>query len=112
AKPGDSYYPFQFIVSTMTIVKVLRGEAIAGENVEVYPADFDSQVELHRKYYLEGISKSPIYQKYEPVSRPQEGEQYIVFLRRTKDGHWSFFCLGAGEGLDQLSTITELLKSR
>lgn len=105
-KLTKSYPPFQFPVATYVVVKTLRGEGpAAGSEIEVYPADFDRRLDLHRRYVIDGMSKSPIYRTYKPTSYQPDDDVFILFLRNTADGHLSFFCLGSMEGMEYEARI-------
>ncbi len=83
--PDQKAPPFQRVQHRYVVDEVLRGAAILkGRTILVDEANFSEQLELHKRYYLEGTSKSPIYDRYAP-RRPARGPRSILFLRGNDD---------------------------
>lgn len=85
------YPPYTRTVSRYLVTRALKlpaGEKLPAKPIEVVGANDASQLELHRRYYVEKVSKSPIYDSYEsPTSRKAgAAPEAILFLRpqRTK----------------------------
>ena len=86
APDPEKHPPFRAVVSHFGLVEILYSD----RKVEL-PAKLSivsplvgSQFDLHRRYYLEGLSKSPIYQRYEAKGDPmrlEPGAEVILFLR-------------------------------
>ena len=84
-KPDQKAPPFQRVQQRYVVDEVLRGAAtLKGRTILVDEANFSEQLELHKRYYLEGTSKSPIYDRYAP-RRPARGPRSILFLRGNDD---------------------------
>lgn len=81
----------------------------SGKTIEVDAADFDTRLIVHKRYYLEGVRKIPIYTYYSPQKAPAEGA-VIVFLSGSSDG-WEFAAAGAIEHLDTRKAVEALLKA-
>lgn len=80
-----------------------------GDVVEVEAADADSQLTLHKKYYVEKVSKSPIYPRYTPPLEESAVPSRILLLRRRGDG-LRFAISGGIEILERRDAVEALLK--
>lgn len=108
----EKYPPYTRIRSRYVVKEVLhsRGAKLeAGKTIEVDAADFDTRLTVHKRYYLEGLRKIPIYTYYSPQKEPAEGAA-IVFLSGSSDG-WEFAAAGATEHLDTRAAVEALLKT-
>lgn len=91
------------------VLKNERGKLAEGAIIEVDLADFDTRLTVHRRYYLEGLRKIPIYSYYTPSPAPDAGAVgSIVFVQHSGDG-WEFTASGAIEPAGMRSTIEALL---
>jgi len=102
-KPRDPrrYPPFQFVIHEYEVVKVLKGDDLRpGKRLRVYPADYDTELSVHRNYHVKGISKHWISRGYEPKQPPTgtSTESLVVFLDRS-GARWSFAAEGAVESM-------------
>ncbi|MEW5740019.1 MAG: hypothetical protein AB1938_13890 [Myxococcota bacterium] len=112
---GGKHPPYERTQHRLVVKEVLSNRAgtklPVGKTIEVDVGDYDTRLTVHRRYYLEGVRKSPIYSYYRPApvvdggaSSPQE----IVFLVRSGDG-WEFTASGARERLERRAAIEALL---
>lgn len=83
--PNGPVPPYQTHVDRMRVVEVLRapaGTLKAGQEVEVGPPEMDDQLHMHRRYHVEGVSKSPMFGRHESGLPPEATRgRHIVFLR-------------------------------
>jgi len=103
---GYSEHPF-------SVSAVLKGELRASEKETLWVAgaNLEQQFGLHKRYYLEKISKSPIYSRYEPKRAPGEGAR-VLFLRRTEfrgAPKVAFTVAGASEHVEARAAVEALL---
>lgn len=112
-KGGSSEkYPAYTRIRTRYVVKeILHAQGTKlepGKTIEVDAADFDTRLTVHRRYYLEGVRKIPIYSYYSPQKPAADGAA-IIFLSHSSDG-WEFAAAGAIEHLDTRKAVEALLK--
>ncbi len=107
---------FTFSLRHFEVVEVLRspGDAISkDQRIRVGPADLEDRMSLHQRYYVDGISKSPIYFSYEgSLSKGADPAQRVLFLRPCSLAGQSYWCptaSGAEESTDRLPEIRPLL---
>lgn len=112
------YPPYTRVRTRYVVKEVLhaRGAKLEpGKTIEVDVADFDTRLTVHKRYYLEGVRKIPIYSYYSPQKPAADGAM-IVFLSATGDGwsftsdSWEFAAAGAIEHLDTRKAVEALLK--
>lgn len=112
---AEKFPPYTRVLTRWEVVEVLQAEKRAGlapkKVIEVDDADFSSQLDLHRRYYLEGVSKSPIYQRYAPRESKPDEPRRILFLEQT-DGQWRFAMDGAAESLDARADVEAALAAK
>lgn len=101
--PSGPVPDFQAHLDRLRVVEVLRappGLLKVGQDVEVGASDVEESLYLHERYYVEGISKSPIYPRYEQGLRPDAAQgRHIRFLRPCTVGTVAAFCLSVGDAL-------------
>lgn len=99
------------------------GAELVGTTLEIDGAHWQQSLSMHKSYYLQGLSKSPIYERYqpaEPLAAPDadaapEGTPFLVFLRRgDRDGAtgFAFTVDGATEHLGRRAAVEALLAAR
>ncbi|MFO0577465.1 MAG: hypothetical protein U1A78_25965 [Polyangia bacterium] len=92
------------------------GAELGGKTIEVDSAHWQETLALHKSYYLEGISESPIYERYQPAEPAAEPEpqdrSFIVFLRREGASGYAFVVDGAVERIRNRAAIEKLLRGR
>lgn len=112
----EKYPPYQRIQHRYVVKEVLSNRSgrklVAGKTIEVDVGDFDTRLTVHKRYYLEGVRKIPIYSYYRPAERPDggEGSGEIVFLSGSGDG-WEFTASGAIEHVALREQVEALLKA-
>jgi hypothetical protein len=110
----EKYPPYERTQHRYVVKEIISNRSgtklAAGKTIEVDVGDFDTRLTVHRRYYLEGVRKIPIYTYYRPTERPDggEGAAVIVFLTRSGDG-WEFTATGAIEHQAQRAAIEALL---
>ncbi len=91
---------------------VAGSPALVGQVLEIGEADWQTRLEVHRRYYLEGVSKWPIYEAYCPSyaggSPPRSAERLIMLSGSAKA--WQFAVDDAMESTGQLPKIKEALR--
>lgn len=98
------------------------GAELLGRTLEIDGAHWQQSLSMHRSYYLKGMSKSPIFERYQPEAPTSESEgpegndtrdaPSIVFLQSSDSDGFAFVVEGAREGLTQRGAIEELLRRR
>jgi hypothetical protein len=85
----EKYPPYERVQQRYVVKAVLKNEAgtklAPGATIEVDVGDFDTRLTVHRRYYLEGVRKFPIYSYYRPSEPPDAGAPQpgkIVSIRR------------------------------
>jgi hypothetical protein len=81
---GQGIPPYEYAVSTYQVVEYLRPPRAAAEGETITLTGFDDEtLDLHLRYYVQGVSKSPIWRSYIPAHPPATAtERQILFLRR------------------------------
>jgi hypothetical protein len=114
-KNTEMWPPFTRWLSRWVVREVLQEvlrdaqQLQVGDLVEVEAADADSQLELHKKYYVEKISKSPLYRRYTPPSDESAAPSRILLLRR-HDGGLRFAVSGSIEIIERRGAVEALLQ--
>jgi hypothetical protein len=104
--------PFKRVKSRLVVEEVVRGAAVkVGAMIEVDSDRFTDDLDLHRRYYLESTSKSPVCERYEPAGDIDKAQSFLVFLRETPDG-LAYATGSAWETLDQLAEVKRLAAAR
>ena len=103
-RPDPAQYPaYRRPVYRFQVERALRlpKDEKLPKQIEVVSANDEANLELHRKYYVEKIGRSPIYESYEsPTSRKAEAaERAILFLvqARAKPPRFRYVVQGAAE---------------
>ncbi|MDP1919998.1 MAG: hypothetical protein Q8L14_27370 [Myxococcales bacterium] len=108
----EKYPPFTRVQHRYVVKAVLKnqtGKLAEGAIIEVDVGDFDTRLTVHRRYYLEGVRKIPIYSFYTPSPAPDGGAAgSIVFVQHSGAG-WEFTASGAVEHAGMRSAIEALL---
>ena len=111
-KDSEKYPPFSLYKHHYVVTDVLYSSKLkSGDKIDVLEAQFDSKLDLHKRYYLEGVSKSPIYSRYECKACTDNDKEYIIFLSEY-DGRYSFSATGSVEVLSSKNDIVNALKSK
>ncbi len=108
----EKYPPFTRVQHRYVVKEVLKnqtGKLAPGAIIEVDVGDFGTRLTVHRRYYLEGVRKIPIYSYYTPLPAPDSGSaDSIVFVQRSSEG-WEFTASGSIEHVSQRASIEALL---
>jgi hypothetical protein len=90
--------------------------ALVGKTLEIDGAHWEQSLSMHKRYYLQGMSISPIYQHYraaeEPTDAKDPGAPYIVFLRREGKDGYAFTVDGAIEHVNQREAIEAIIRAK
>jgi hypothetical protein len=74
--------PFSYSLCVFDAVEVLKSDGpgkIEGR-IDVQPAHLGTKFSVYKKYHLEKVSKSPIYEVYGQRKPLEKGQRYILFL--------------------------------
>ena len=92
AADQEKYPPFNAAVLHFSVVETLYADRKVElpAKLDVVSETLDQRYSLHVRYYVEGVSKSPIYRRYEPKAGAvalEPGTLLVLFLRwpRPKD---------------------------
>ena len=97
---GKSYSPLNISVNKFIVDEVLRGDNIAKQDeIIVYPAGFDNMLDIHKRYVIDGMSTSPLYDQYEPQAYNEKDDKFILFITFTAENQLAYYCLNSVEGL-------------
>lgn len=112
--------PFHRVKERFVVTEVLRDRLRPGVTmpegsppvqpgvvVEVDSANADSDLWLHKAYYVDGMGESPIYSSYRPVGTSAVTAR-IVFLQRQPAG-LCFAVLGASEYVEHRALVDDAL---
>lgn len=113
---GADAPPFTVVEHPFEVSEVLKGSLHPKEKEQLWVAgaELNSQFSLHKKYYVDRISKSPIYDSYEPKQAPGEGAR-LLFLRRTEfrgEPKVTYTVLRAEEHTAQRAAVEKFLKAK
>lgn len=107
-KDAKLYPPFKRTRSHVVVVEQWKGQTdLLGQALVVDGADWEWMLEIHRKYHVEKVSKSPQVERYIPQGKGG-GAESILFVRKTAAG-WSLVVQGARESKDQADAVRALL---
>lgn len=112
---GSGAPAFGYAEHPFRVTEVLKGSLQDKEKAELWVAgaNLGRRFSLHKRYYLDKVSKSPIYDSYEAKKDPGEGAR-VLFLRRTEfEGKPKvvYTVMGAEEHADQRAAIKALMKT-
>ncbi len=115
-KLTKNYPPFVSIKHKFKVVATLKGptELKANSSITVYSAYFETRLNLHRQYYLEGLSKSPIYFSYAPlidINLISSGQTLIIFIHGYKDD-FQYSLINAYENFKVKDKILKIINSK
>jgi hypothetical protein len=108
----EKYPPFSRVKSRWVVVETLKAarKISRGATLEIDGADWRRKLDLHRRYYVEGVSKSPIYRRYKGA-KIENQDQAILFLRES-DESLIFVADNAMESIHKRDAIKRLLAKR
>ena len=111
ARPPKPVPPFVRSWSRFVVEDVVRGpKQLIGKVIEAKSADDGEELYLHRMYYVEGQSESPIFDSYKSTIDWKKGEpaRVIVFLSE-HEGQYAFAAQGALELPTRRTEIAKLV---
>lgn len=103
--------PFEGYWNKYKIVELLKtpniNETLTDSTVDVYPAYDKMMFSLHRRYFLEGVSKSPIQQQFNRNSAAiEKNQRFIIFTKKDdEDEKYYFTVKGAVAPLEMKAEI-------
>ncbi len=108
----EKHPDFTHVTYHYEIVETLRGpkELTPGGKINVLPANSDKEFSLHKEYYLEGLSVSPIYGSYRSAVDPNSAAAFVIFVGLHDEEHFQFTVLGAYEDIGRRKEILDLMK--
>lgn len=83
---------FHFKITRVIYSSSKRNVPEAGAPIIVYPAYSSENINLSRLFYLEGIGKSPVYNRYKSSISFENINDMIIFVNRQDDGTFEFCC--------------------
>ncbi|MBU1077720.1 MAG: hypothetical protein KKH98_10530 [Spirochaetes bacterium] len=112
-KDTKKYPPFEHAVFYFQVIEELYNkdtQSLKNEKIKVLPPDLKDRLYLHKKYYLEGSSKSPIYLNYETKADFYKSKKLIIFLGSKEDGSYLMTVSGGYEKISKKKKIISLIK--
>jgi len=123
---GKPEEPFSYAVQRYVVVEIAHEAGTSksqkpaltgGATIEVYGANLQGQLHVHELYVAQGVSKSPIYSRYEPTPATDDAAdadaRRVLLIRRGQDLHgkpaWKFVVDGA---VERMATLPLVLKLR
>ena len=111
---GKDAPDFTYAERPYRVTKVLKGELSAKENKRLWVAgaNLSQQFSLHKRYYIDKVSKSPIYERYE-AGKPVGSGARLLFLRRIEFqgvAKMAASVFAAEEHMAQRAAVEALLK--
>jgi len=86
-KPVPDFESYSLNFEVVKILKDNEKTDLTGKKIIVYTAFIENQFELHKKYYTEKISKSPIYRSYKSSIKNEEQlekeTEIIIFVKKS-----------------------------
>jgi hypothetical protein len=112
--PGSKkkYPAYQQSYYCIEIVETLIGHEQKGA-VQILDADNESRFDLHKRYYQEGLSKSPVYERYtDGLTDMARQANMIVFLSQPADGKMQLVCKHAFESINKKEDVINFIKDK
>lgn len=109
----EKYPPYVRRWQRWRVQEVLAGPpTLAGQVLEVDEAHWQMQLNVHRRYYLEGVNKIPIYQAYSPSYRAGQppGDPARIVMLAGKPGAWRMAADNALESPQQRPQVQAALR--
>ena len=108
----EKFPPFSRVKSRWVVVGILKSDKkiARGITLSIDGADWRGRLDLHRRYYVEGVSKSPIYRRYEGA-KIEDQDQVVLFLTESDPG-LAFIADDAMAPMSKLDEIKGLLAKR
>lgn len=94
------YKPYQQTIYHFKVIETLYSQNKDGlpRDIAVLPANSERDFFIYKKYELEGIRKSPIYERYVTGCDFNKEDKLIVFLRRIgPENGFELYCEEAAE---------------
>ena len=90
----------------MEIIKSMDENLKPGDSIKAFQAFAELRLDIHKQYYLEGVSKSPIFPEYNSKS-DFESPQLIIFLNMNLE----FASIHAYEDIGKKEEIEKILRN-
>ena len=103
---GTPCRPFTYQRARFGVEQGLQGDA-QEEILEVDPADCAWRQQMHRDYYVIGLSTSPVHTRFE--GPPVEGDGPRVVFAHREEGRLAFPVSGAEVAIDQVDAVLALM---
>lgn len=107
-----NYPPFRVNEHHFKVVSVLKNSSEnlhENNEITVVEAHTGAQLSLHRRYYMEGIRKSPIYSSYKPsidIDSLSSHDIFIIFI----DEYENIYQYSAINAYERLELKDEIMK--
>jgi hypothetical protein len=86
------------------------GLNVQGTSIAVLAANDDAQLMMHRMYYEEGRSRSPIFSSYDSgVDLMERSGEFIVFLKENEEDRLLFTVIGSYEAMSNKDEVINLI---
>jgi len=111
--PAHKYPPYERSFSHFAVKEVLlddRNKIRKGKSIAVLQAYDGLLFDLHKRYFLEGVSKSPILKEYDCGSPYNSLNCMIIFLRYQDKDTLGFACNAAFEPISSKEHIIGMIK--
>jgi hypothetical protein len=99
------YYDEHLSGAKGTLTKVLG----KGQGIDVKPAYYYEDLKLHKRLCLEGINKSPVYEKYNGKFDFNSSNRAIVFLMASPQGY-VFTVFNSYEDVSKKDAVLKIIK--
>jgi len=105
--------PYQQTIYNFKVVEQLKtnNDPSIDTKIRVAPAYNEWKFIMYQKYALEGIRKSPIYEKYDTLANFDKEKRLVVFLSKKEKGY-ELFCTGAYESPAKKDIILKKLGNK
>ncbi len=109
----EKYPPYKRHRQRWLVQEVLLGApALVGQVLELDAAEWQMHLDVHRRYYVEGVNKIPIYREYSPsypYDRPPKEPARIVMLMGGP-GTWQFTADNSVESVRERPRVEAALR--
>jgi hypothetical protein len=108
----DKHPDFTHVTFHYEIIQTLRGpkELSPGQKIDVLPANSDEEFSLHKEYYLEQLSVSPIYDSYRSGVDPNAAPALIIFVGLHDEKRFQLIATNACEDVGRKEEILKMMK--
>lgn len=106
--------PFRLVTCHFQVIETLiHGWGPVPARIAVSAADWESDMEVAKQYYLKGISKHVVREYYESKTAPQDpGKQPVILFLYYRSESAEFVAQGGYESVEMKRTVVRLISKK